>query len=160
MASHHPIRRDREITDPTEVRAILKSGKFATIGMVADGEPYVVTLNYGYDETDHALYFHAALKGKKLDCLEKNSRVCATIILDGGYVQGKCEHRYASLVIRGTMSLVRELDGKKRAMKALIRHLEEDPTPVFERNMKSDESYEKVNMLCLKIDSISAKKGK
>lgn len=160
MGNHHPLRSDREIKDPAEIKAVLKAGKFASIAMVSGDEPYVVTLNYGYDEADHALYFHAALKGHKLDCLEKNNRVCATIILDGGYEQGKCEHHYTSLVIRGTMDVVRDLEVKKRAMKALIWHLEKDPQPVYDRNMKSDASYDRVNMICLKIEDISGKKGK
>ena len=41
---HLNNRPDREITDETGIKGILKSGKFCTISMCRNNEPYIVTL--------------------------------------------------------------------------------------------------------------------
>ena len=160
MDSFHPRRTDREITGMNEIKSILKNGKYATIAMAAQDEPYIVTLNYGYDEAANYLYFHCANSGHKLSVLKTNTRVCATVIEDGGYVPGHCEHVYASVVMRGEMSLVTALDEKKHGLEVLLRHLEQDPDPIRERNIQDDRSYDRVGILRVSIHHISGKKGK
>jgi len=44
------------------------------IGMADNNSPYVVPVNFGYDEKH--LYFHSKMKGKKLEIMEKNPFVC------------------------------------------------------------------------------------
>ena len=113
-------RSDREITDRTELIRILKNGKYLIIAMCRRNEPYIVTLSYGYDETDDALYFHAAPKGLKIAFINENPDVCATVIEDRGYCQGQCEHHYASVVLRGKFSIIHDLEEKKKAMAVLL----------------------------------------
>jgi nitroimidazol reductase NimA-like FMN-containing flavoprotein (pyridoxamine 5'-phosphate oxidase superfamily) len=160
MRHIHPRRTDREITDSSEIAGILKKGKYASIAMAVLNEPYIVTLNYGYDETAGCLYFHCALNGHKLDMLQANTKVCATVIEDGGYIPDHCEHVYASVVIRGEMSLVTALEEKKHGLEVLLRHLEKHPDPIRERNIRNDASYDRVGILRLSIHHISGKKGK
>ncbi len=157
MTKFHPRRADREITDSAEHARILKAGKYAIIGMADGNEPYVVTLNYGYDAANARLYFHCALKGLKLDFLEKNPEVCATVIEDHGYREGQCEHAFASLIIRGKMRLVTDLADKKHGLGVLLRHLEPDPEPILARNIKDDASYAKVGILRLDVETVSGK---
>ncbi|MDP3179028.1 MAG: pyridoxamine 5'-phosphate oxidase family protein, partial [Spirochaetaceae bacterium] len=88
MDGHQLRRQDREIKDEAEIRRILRSCRYATVAMAKGGEPYLVTMNYGYDEAERRLYFHCATKGQKTDFLEANRKVCASIILDGGYIEG------------------------------------------------------------------------
>ncbi len=46
----HPMRRqDKAITDPGELEAVLLGQKLVTLAMCRDGEPYLVTMDYGYD---------------------------------------------------------------------------------------------------------------
>jgi len=160
MSNFHPRRTDREITDDNEIKSIVRNGKYASIAMASHNEPYIVTLNYGYDEAAGCLYFHCALKGHKLDMLMANTRVCATVIEDGGYVPDQCEHVYASVVIRGEMTLVDSLEEKIHGLEVLLRHLEEQPDPIRERNIQSDTSYNRVGILRLSIIHLSGKKGK
>ena len=75
-----------EITDKSQLLEILGRGKYAIIAMCTDNEPYIATLSYGYDPAGTALYFHSAVKGRKMDFLTANPAVCATVIEDGGYV--------------------------------------------------------------------------
>lgn len=160
MERHHVRRKDREITDPDLLASILARGRFATIALCHDGEPYVVTLSYGHDAERQALYFHAAKAGRKLDAIAADPRACATVIVDGGYVQGECRHRYESVVLTGTMSPVRSTDESRHGLKVLIDHLEDDPAPVWERNvLDGDEELGRVLVVRLDIETVTGKAG-
>ena len=71
MARYHMHKTEREIKNKKELIEILKKGKFTSIAMSRNDEPYIVTLSYGFDEKKNSLYFHAALKGLKLDIIQK-----------------------------------------------------------------------------------------
>jgi len=159
MANYHLKRKDREISDEGAMSGILASCRLAAIAMCRGSEPYVVTMNYGYDAGRRALYFHCAGAGLKLDFLGENPSVCATVVDDKGYEHGKCEHKYRSLVLRGRMSEVKSLDEKKHGIAVLIDHQEEDPDPVRERNLPDDSAYEKFSILRLDIDEITGKQN-
>lgn len=159
MTKYHMKKFEREITDKEELANILRCGKYAVISMCRNNEPYIVTLSYGYDEGHSSLYFHSAKAGLKIDFLKENPKVCATVIVDGGYLAGECEHKYASAVFWGNMYAVEDLEEKKHALATLIDHLEEVPEPVKARLLKNDSVYEGVGILRLDIGEITGKKG-
>lgn len=159
MVEYHMNRKDKEITGRRTLIEIVRQGKFCSIAMCREAEPYLVTLNYGYDEAKGALYFHCALKGLKLKFIESNPKVCATVIDDRGYKSGECDHAYRSVVLWGRMHLVEDLKEKKHALEVLLNHLENDPAEIRERNLKSDEAYEKVGILRLNITEMTGKQG-
>ncbi len=159
MAVHPMQKAEREITDASEIRAILSQGKFATIALCRGEEAYVVSLSCGYDEARRALYFHSAREGLKLEFLRDNPRVCATIIEDRGYVPGKCSHAYRSVVLRGRMGLVEDLDEKKHGFDVLLRQLEPEAESVRKRSLPDDAAYRGVAVLRLDIEDVRAKAG-
>lgn len=117
MNKYHMRRSDRRIKDGTIIEEIIRSGKYAVIAMCEKNNPYIVTLSYGYDKENNCLYFHCAKKGRKIDCINENSRVCATIIDDGGYLQNECAHRYSTVVISGDLITVESLQEKQHGMR-------------------------------------------
>ena len=159
MSKYHMHKKEREITNSEDISKILKQGKYAVIAMCRDSEPYAVTLSYGYDLENNALYFHSAKEGLKIDFIIVNPNVCATVIEDLGYIAGQCAHSYTSVVIWGKMSVVENLEEKKRAMDLMINHLEENPNEVKAKLIKNNDRYEGVGILRLDIDEITGKKG-
>lgn len=160
MSTYHMRREDRNISDQTEILKIIKNAKFSTIGMAKENEPYLVTLSHGYDEKNNVLYFHCANEGKKIDFIKNNSIVCATIIENNGYVDGKCEQHYSSLLIFGKMFIIENIEEKKNGLNVILHHLESEPESILKRNIPNDESYHKIIILKLKIERITGKKGK
>jgi uncharacterized protein len=158
MPRYHMNRADLAITDPEDLRTILRRGKYTVIALCRENEPYVVSLSYGYDPAKNALYFHCALKGLKLDFIEQNPRACATVINDMGYITGDCDHAFRSVVLWGEMSLVRELDEKKHAVEVLLNSLEPDPEVIKKRSPISDPSYDKVGILRFDIREMTGKR--
>ncbi|HYE81785.1 MAG TPA: pyridoxamine 5'-phosphate oxidase family protein [Clostridia bacterium] len=159
MMKYHMRKSEREIKGKDEITNILKNGKYAVISMCRNNEPYIVTLSYGYDESRNSLYFHSAKAGLKIDFIKENPKVCATVIIDGGYLNGECEHKYASVVFWGDMYVVDKLEEKKHALVTMIDQLEEMPEPVKARLLKNDGVYEGVGILRLDISEITGKKG-
>ena len=67
-------RKEKQITDIDQIEDIIKQAKVCRLGLSDNGQPYVVPLHFGYDPP--FLYFHGADKGRKLDILAANARVC------------------------------------------------------------------------------------
>jgi len=161
MQKYHLINRpNREIIDNSEITMILRSGKYATISMCRRNEPYIVTLSYGYDYGNNALYFHCSPHGLKLDFIRANPQVCATVLEDGGYVVDECGHNYRTVVFSGKMEILTDIEDKKHGMKVLLNHLEDKPDIIKEKILKSEEYYSKMEILRLYIVHINGKAGR
>ncbi|MFC1563729.1 pyridoxamine 5'-phosphate oxidase family protein [candidate division KSB1 bacterium] len=159
MTEYHMQKSEREIKDLSEIYEIVQKGLYTVISICSDNEPYIVTLNYGYDKDKNALYFHSAQEGLKLDILKKNPKVCATVIEDRGYLPGKCDHAYRSAVLFGKMYFVEDLQEKIHGMEIMLHHLEDDPDKVRARLLKKEETYVKLGILRLDIKNITGKQG-
>ena len=61
---------------PEESYELLRGGRVARLGCVADGEPYVVPVNYVFD--GEAAYVHS-LPGRKIAALRADPRVCLQV---------------------------------------------------------------------------------
>ena len=157
MQKYHMQKKEREILDKRIYLEIMKNGKFSTISMCRNDEPYIVTLSYGFDAINNCLYFHSAQKGLKIEFLKENQKVCGTILEDLGYVNGECSHKYRSIVFWGDMTIVEDLDEKKHAFDVMLKHLEDNPSKLKERFFKNEESYNNTCLLKLEINLITGK---
>jgi len=120
-------KRERQITDEHQIRAILDTAKVLHLGLCVDNEPYVVPMNYGYTMEEGALvlYLHSALRGKKLDMIQANPRVFFELDCDRVPFEGKvaCQYglAYSSVMGRGTARIVEDVEEKKKAMSILMK---------------------------------------
>ena len=120
-------KRERQVTDPMQIRRILDTGKVLHLGLAVNDEPYVVPMNYGYTMEDGklVLYLHCAHQGKKLDMIRANSRVFFEIDCDHKPFEGEkpCQYGlvYSSVMGRGTASIVEDVEEKKQAMTILMK---------------------------------------
>ena len=120
-------KRERQITDPKQIEAILDASKVLHLGLAVDNEPYVVPLNYGYTMEDGKLviYLHGAQRGKKLDMIRRNPRVffemdCDRVPFDGVM---PCQYGmvYSSIMGRGLAHIVEDVEEKKKAMAIMMK---------------------------------------
>ena len=120
-------KRERQITDPEQIRHILDTGKVLHLGLAVDNEPYVVPMNYGYTMEDGklVLYLHSALQGRKLDMIRTNPKVFFEIDCDLMPFEGRvpCQYGlvYSSIMGRGEAHLVEDVEEKKQAMSLLMK---------------------------------------
>jgi nitroimidazol reductase NimA-like FMN-containing flavoprotein (pyridoxamine 5'-phosphate oxidase superfamily) len=138
----------------------LKNGKYATLSLCRDNEPYIVTLSCGYDEQSNSLYFHCAKEGLKLDFIKANARVCATIIEDGGYIPNECGHWYKTVVFWGNIQIISDVYEKREGMKILLNQLETDAAVKSKKLDAPSSLYDTMEVLKLEITEIHGKSGR
>jgi len=109
-------RKNREVSDPVIIEAILRMINVCHLGMNdLDGYPYVIPVNYGFERTDDSFifYFHFALQGHKLDCFKESTHVCLTFSAfddfpDEPYMNHK--HDFRSVIAKGDIELLNSKD--------------------------------------------------
>ena len=120
-------KRERQVTDLQEIIRILDTANILHLGMVDGDEPYVIPMNYGYTMRDGklTLYLHGATKGRKLDLIRKNPKVCFSLECDVVPFEGKlpCQYGtvYSSVMGRGVAEIVEDVEQKKEAMTILMK---------------------------------------
>lgn len=120
-------RREREVKDPEKILEILNTSKVLHLGLVDDGMPYIVPMNYGYEMEDGVLtlYLHSAVKGYKLDVIRKNPTCCFEMECGIQPFSGKlpCTYgiTYSSLMGRGRVEIVEDVAEKEKAMTVLMK---------------------------------------
>ncbi|MBN1486151.1 MAG: pyridoxamine 5'-phosphate oxidase family protein, partial [Anaerolineae bacterium] len=129
MSPYHLRRSEKEIKDEYKLLRIIQGQQFMTLAMAYNDEPYLVTLNYGFDAEEQCFYFHCAHEGKKRDYLARNPIVWGQILEDHGYVATECEHAFRSVHFRGQVTFLEAEDDKRIALELMIDQLEPDPEP-------------------------------
>ena len=124
-----------------------------------NGEPYLVTLSHGYDPKKNCIYFHCAREGKKIDILNKNPVIWGQAMLDEGYVQGKCDHLYATTQFKGKVVFLTDFDEKKEALLNMVFKLDETPQEVIKKQI-TEKSVSNVTIGRIDIDYMSGKQAK
>ena len=117
-------RKEKEILDREEMESIIRSALVCRLAFSVDDNPYVVPLNFGY--RDNCLYFHSARKGKKIDMIRSNNRVCFEVDVDLEPVRAEkaCDWsmKYRSVIGYGRAFLVEDVEEKKRALDLIVEH--------------------------------------
>lgn len=120
-------RREREITDIEQIVEILDNCRVLHLGLVDEGMPYVVPMNYGYAMEDGKLtvYLHCSTKGYKLDVIRKNPICCfemeCGVIPFEGKVACQYGNAYSSVMGRGAITVVEDVAEKIKAMRLLMK---------------------------------------
>ncbi len=126
MQPFHVRRKDREITEPAEIRDVLKTAKYVTIALCMNNEPYLVSLSHGYDEDRDCIYFHCAPEGKKLVFAQANCKVWGQALLDYG-VTDECDYAYTSVHFAGKMVPLSDLGEKMHGIEVLVKQSSTKP---------------------------------
>jgi nitroimidazol reductase NimA-like FMN-containing flavoprotein (pyridoxamine 5'-phosphate oxidase superfamily) len=112
-----------------EMEQILREEVLGYLGLSADGQPYVVPLNYAYQAGK--ILFHCALEGQKLDAIRRNPRVCFTVSRQTGAVRDHaggppCHLDSQSVICYGRARVLDELAERERALNAFNRRYHPD----------------------------------
>jgi uncharacterized protein len=153
--SFHVRRKDREITDPTKLKDVLKSTKYVTVALSKDNCPYLVSLSHGYDQEKQCLYFHCAPEGKKIVYLQSNDKVWGQAVLDYG-VTDECDYAYTSVHFSGKIKLINDQAEKEHAIAVMVHQLSE--TPEAKLAKIKPEKLARTTMGRIDIDYMTGKK--
>ena len=111
-----------EEQNKAHIRLVLSEGQYCHLSMANNNEPYVVTVNYGFDE--NYIYFHSSQKGKKVDMISKNPEVCFEIHYGAQVLPKKhaCSWgtKFRSVIGNGKAELLYNETMKKEALQTIM----------------------------------------
>ncbi len=109
-ALHQVRRRDRAVEDDAWIRSMLHRAAFGTLATASDGQPFVNTNLFAFDEPARALYIHTAAEGRTRAMVEANPRVCFTVSEMGRLLPAESARgfsvEYAGVVVFGRATIV------------------------------------------------------
>ncbi|TFG32716.1 hypothetical protein EU528_02650 [Candidatus Thorarchaeota archaeon] len=152
-------RKEKAIESKEEMISILEKAKYITIAMCQDDVPYLVTLSHGYDREKNCIYFHCAREGKKVDILSEHNTVWGQAIEDYGYIEGACDHLYATTQFKGQVVFIEDTQEKEHALRIMINSLESNPQAVIDSQI-TEKSVQRVHIGRIDIAFMSGKKAK
>lgn len=121
-------RTDREITDYHQMLEILQQCDCCRLGLVDNGEAYIVPMNFGISQEDGklVLYFHSAKEGRKMALLHKQPFVSFQAdtghrLLEGANA-GSFSFAYRCVMGRGRVQLLSDPDEMARGLQAIMAH--------------------------------------
>ncbi len=118
--------KNRKITLKEEIERIIRKCEFCNVAMVdLDGSPYVIPMNFGYN--NDCIYLHSSQKGKKVDILKKNNTVCVSFSTDhllrwqSEKVACSYSMKYRSVIAVGKVEFVNEPEEKIIALNEIMK---------------------------------------
>lgn len=147
-------RKDREITEKSEMLDILKRARVIRIAFSGDEYPYVLPFNYGVmtDGDKTVIYIHGAKDGKKNELIAKNAKVGFETDICYDYRKGSITSFYESVCGCGKMTVVEDYDEKRRALELILSQYAEK-----EYRLDND-CVDRTNVLRLDVAAMSGKK--
>ncbi len=149
-------RHEKEITDIETLEWILRKGQVCHLAMNESEEPYIVPVNYGYEE--NALYIHSALTGNKIELLEEDPHVAFSIVAQSEVITAPkaCSYStsFASVMGKGKATFLLTSAEKKQGLSVIMKHFN-GPTDDFPDNI-----LEKVCVIRIDIFSMTGKASK
>jgi uncharacterized protein len=157
FAKGHPHgamrRKNREITDLSEIKDVLNKGKIMRIALTDGLIPFLVPVFYAYDGT--AVYFHSAKAGTKVELMKKNNNICFEVSVDHGIIEDEMpcdfEAKHRTVIGIGKAVFVEDEAEKVKALNMIVGQFTSKKFEFPENNLKAT--------LVVRID-IASMKGK
>lgn len=152
-------RQDRCIEDPVARDQIIQNSHHMVLGMVDEGKPYTVPLNFGYE--GGRIYFHSAREGRKISALRQaGGRMPVSGVLVShaeplilGELACQLTTRYASVIFEGVAEEITDVQEKLQGMQAILKHLGQEHRPLPVENLAG------ICVVGITINALSAKEG-
>ncbi|NQU66052.1 MAG: pyridoxamine 5'-phosphate oxidase family protein [SAR324 cluster bacterium] len=148
-------RKEKEIVDKKSIEKVIRACLVCRLAIIDGDYPYIVPLNFGYSEG--VLYFHGALKGKKLSLLQKNNQAAFEFDTRLEIVEGeeacKWSMKFQSVCGFGKVSMIETPQEKKRAVERIMAQYSEQ---AFEL---TDKAVSGIAVYKLEIEQMTGKQS-
>ena len=157
MAEHHRPLSAQERTQITDILHWMTTGFLA----VADESPYVVPINFAYDDFAGPngwgkILIHSG-EGKKSRALARDARVCLTVLGESSFERGEgpCDDgfTFASVLVEGKAELLTTIPEREQALRMIVAKYDPETvdSPFDERVL------ERTLVYSVTIDAVSLK---
>ncbi|MDE7473374.1 MAG: pyridoxamine 5'-phosphate oxidase family protein [Muribaculaceae bacterium] len=149
------MRRFKQLLDEQSAKEILYNATNGVLSLVdSDGEPYGVPISYAYDG-EGCIYFHSAVKGHKIECIEADSRCSFCVVAQDLIVPDEFTTYFRSVIVKGSIHVV---DTRDEMIKGLLL-LSGKYSPGIDPDAEISKGINHVSVLRLDIDFITGKEA-
>ncbi|KUO53506.1 MAG: pyridoxamine 5'-phosphate oxidase [Desulfitibacter sp. BRH_c19] len=147
---------EKEIKDNADIEQVLHRAEVCRIGLCRGNEPYVVPMNFGYQ--DRCLYLHSAKEGKKIEFIKANNKICFEVGVD--YEVKESENpcnwsmNFSSVIGLGKAYIIEDLEEKKKALDVIMGKYSCNNSFSY-----LDKAVEQIAIIKVKIEEITGKRS-
>lgn len=132
---YHQVRRsDRAVDDESWIKALLHRVPMGQLATVYEGQPFINSNLFVYDESAQAIYLHTARLGRTRANLEINEQVCFSVSEMGRLLPADAalefSVEYSGVVVFGRGCVLQDLTQAQYALQLLLNkyfpHLQPD----------------------------------
>jgi hypothetical protein len=155
----------RAVSDDEWIAEFLTREPMGVVGLVDDGEPYLVNQLFVYDETEDAIFFHGAYTGRTRTLVEGDDPVpaCLTASRMGRLLPAEMpvdfDVEYESVVVFGSARLVEDADRKRRALELIMEKFAPDLTAGEDYEPIADDSIDRTSVYRIDVEGWSGKRN-
>ena len=145
------------------IGAFLVAGAWGALASVAEGQPFIHTNLYVYDEELHSIYLHTARVGRTRSNLENGGRVCFSVSEMGRVLPDEIalefSVEYAGVTVFGNGVVVEDDEEKARALQLLLDKYAPHLKPDRDYRPANQEELDRTSVFRIDIESWSGKKN-
>lgn len=149
------VRRQDRLLDEPSARWLLKNGEYGILGMINEtGGVYSVPVSYVWDG-ENSLYFHCAVEGRKLRCLDSNNSVSFCVVGRTKVIAEKFTTEYESIVLECKAFRNLSEDEKMKAFRLILEKY--TPEEIDKGMQYAKDAFSKTEIVRLDIADWSGK---
>jgi nitroimidazol reductase NimA-like FMN-containing flavoprotein (pyridoxamine 5'-phosphate oxidase superfamily) len=155
-------RSDRAVEDEGWIRAFLHRAPVGALATVYDGQPFINSNLYVYDEAAHVIYLHTARVGRTRANVETHEHVCFSISEMGRLLPAdealEFSVEYAGVAVFGRASIVEDSEEARHALQLLLDKYAPHLKPERDYRPTTAEELARTAVYRIDIDSWSGKR--
>lgn len=149
------MRRFKQRLSEESAREILCNATNGVLSLVdAEGMPYGVPLSYVYDGGRH-IYFHSAVKGYKMDCIDTNCACSFCVVGQDKIVPDEFTSYFRSVIVKGVVHRILEPEEIRKGLLLMCHKY----SPGVNPDAEIEKCIRHVAVLRLDIESITGKEA-
>lgn len=157
------LRRHDRAQDDDWIRAFLRSAAWGMLATASEGQPFINSNLYVYDEESNAIYLHTAHTGRTRSNLENDERVCFSVAQMGRLLPDEIalefSVEYASVVVFGRGVVVEDDGEKARALQQLLDKYAPHLKPGRDYRPANQDELDRTSVFRIEIESWSGKQN-
>jgi len=152
-------RAKRAITDDAEIADLLRRADICRIATSVNYQPFISANTFWYD--GERIFFHTATRGRTLDNIRENPRICLEVDWRGRWLPAKTaigfSVEYTGVVVFGLASLLENALEKERALQGLLDKYFPDVRPEIDYRSITPREIERTAVFAVDIQAWSGK---
>ena len=162
IAPNVVTRKDRAVDDDAWIKALLHRAPVGVVATIHDGQPFINTNLFVYDEPENAIYMHTAKVGRTRTNVETDERVCFSVTEMGRLLPAdealEFSVEYAGVAAFGRAAIIEDFEEGRHALQMLLDKYAPHLAPGKDYRPPIDEEIKRTTVYRIRIETWSGKK--